>query len=176
MNQFGIPFLFAGLLFFPECSRSPLEAQWQFLAVSDAAKMASDYHKILFGISPKTRMFMQETGIKDTSDSLIIPANYPLSILFSRSPWILPIKTFGKRILTGDLGCRNKFEIRYLSGGGKIFFKEIAMTRLPCQAYKNFLFMYREYLFASNKYIVSQDTLYMKNLYSNELVFIKIHG
>jgi hypothetical protein len=174
MNSLKMLSLTMFLLYFSGCSRPPLETQWQFAGVSDTGKMASDFTKILFSISPKTRTFMQETEIIDTSDSLIIPADTALTIHFSRLPWILPIKTLGKRVFTGDLGCRNRFKIRYLSGGGKIFFKEIAMTRLPCQVNKNFLFIYREYLFASNEYRVSHDTLYLKNLYSNELLFNKI--
>jgi hypothetical protein len=159
--------LIASLLLFPGCGKSPIEAQWQFIGVADTGKMVSDFNKILFNISPDTRLFMRETGIIGKSDSLIIPSETSLLINFSA-------KFPGKRRFTGDLGCRNKFKIRYLSGGGKIFLKEIAMTRLPCQANENFLFMYREYLFASNEYRVSRDTLILKNLYSNELRFIKI--
>jgi hypothetical protein len=162
------------LNFLAGCNRPLLEAQWQFAGVADTGKMASDFSKIFFSISPETRTFMQETGIIDTSNTLIIQIDTALTIHFSRLPWILPIKTPGKRIFTGDLGCRNRFKIRYLSGGGKIFFKEIAMTRLPCQKNKNFLFIYREYLFASNEYQVLHDTLYLKNLYSNKLLFKKI--
>ena len=155
------------------CTSSPLDGKWQFIAVSDPGKITYDYNKILFNTSSIARKFMQETGIKDTSDSLIIPAVIVLTIHCYRSGWI---KLFGKRMISGDLGCGNKFKIRYLSGGGKIFFKEIALTRLPCHSDNNFLFMYREYLFASNEYSVSHDSLYLKNLYSNELIFKKIHN
>ena len=153
------------------CTSFPLDGQWQFIAISDPGKITYDYNKILFNISSTTRKFMQETGIKDSSDSLIIPADIFLTIQYYRSGLI---KLFGKRMISGDLGCGNKFKIRYLSGGGKIFFKEIAMTRLPCHSDNNFLFMYREYLFASNEYFVSHDSLYLKNLYSNEMIFKKI--
>ena len=175
MARLIIATLIAFLLYFlAGCNRPPLEAQWQFEGVADTGKIASDFSKILLSISPETRTFMQETGIIDTSNILIIQIDTALTIYFSRLPWIMPIKNLGKRIFTGDLGCRNRFKIRYLSGGGKIFFKEIAMTRLPCRINKNFLFIYREYLFSSNEYRVSHDTLYLKNLYSNELRFKKI--
>jgi hypothetical protein len=159
--------IIASFLFCFGCGRSPIEGKWQFVGVSDKGKMVSDFNKILFSISPKTRIFMEETEIIGKFDSMNIPADASLLIQFlSKFP--------GNRKFTGDLGCRNKFKIRYLSGGGKIFFKEIAMTRLPCSANENFLFMYREYLFSSNEYRVSQDTLYLRNLYYNELRFIKI--
>jgi|WetSurMetagenome_2_1015567.scaffolds.fasta_scaffold628503_1 hypothetical protein len=176
MNSLKMLSLLLFLLYFTGCSRPPLEAQWQFAGVSDPGKMTSDFNKIIFNLSPGTRTFMRKTGIIDTSDTFLIPIDTTLTIRFSRSPWILPFKTIGKRIFSGDLGCHNRFKIRYLSGGGKIFFKEIALTRLPCRTNENFLFMYREYLFASNEYRVLQDTLYLKNLYSNELLFKKIQN
>jgi hypothetical protein len=160
------------ITFLPGCTGSMLEGQWIFIGVTDPQKMARDFSDILSKITPRTVDYMKTTGMIDTSDSLNVfsCADTP-KIAFSIKPFIF---SRGRREFTGSLGCKNRFKSRFLSGSGKLFLKEIAMTTLPCnKCDRSFLFMYRQYLFALNRYQVNGDTLVLRTLFSNDLLFRK---
>ena len=154
------------------CNKTSIEAVWQFEHVAHSEKMVADFNTILYKIPDRTKIYMRESGIIQPNDSLSVFFDSTLSIRFYQTREILPMLI--KRFAMGSIGCNNKFKIRYLSGGGKIFFKEIHFSRLPCSSFnQNFLFMYREYLFSTNRYRTAGDTLVLGNLFSNDLVFIK---
>ncbi|MBN1129487.1 MAG: META domain-containing protein [Chitinispirillaceae bacterium] len=157
------------------CFRSPLESKWQFIRVADERKMNRDFLEILSKISRSSADFMIGDGMIESRDSIsFFSCTDTPEISFSVKPSFPFIFSRGAREFTGSLGCNNRFRTRFLSGSGKIFLKEIAMTTLPCdQCDKDFLYMYRQYLFAINGYRITGDTLVLKTLFSNDLSYRK---